>query len=104
MKMLIRDSFPSPARCACNDGFDMTSAPVWDTNKYYVTVEGKETNPMLYKAAFTSEREQNANAACENDANVRCRQTAFGCVMNVRRTAECYPPNVGTSKEIRKRC
>ncbi len=60
-----------------------------------------------YKAAFTSEREQNANAACENDANVRCRripeakQTAFGCAMNVRRTAECYPPNVGTSKAIR---
>ncbi len=66
---------------------------------------------MYYKAAFTSEREQNANAnaACENDANVRCRripearQTAFGCAINVRRTAECYPLNVGTSKEIRIR-
>ncbi len=59
------------------------------------------------EAAFTSEREQNANAAFENDANVRCRrisearQTAFGCVTNVRRTAECYPSTVGTSKGIR---
>ncbi len=60
----------------------------------------------LCKAVFTSEREQNANIAGENDANVRCRripearQTAFGFAMNVRWTAECYPPNVGTSKEI----
>ncbi len=63
---------------------------------------------VLYvcKAAFTLEREQNANAACENDANVRCRripearQTAFGCVTNVRRTAKYYPPTAGTSKGI----
>ncbi len=59
------------------------------------------------KAAFTSEREQNANAACENDANIRCRhipearQTAFGCVTNVWRTAKCYPSTVSTSKGIR---
>ncbi len=59
------------------------------------------------KAAFTSEHEQNANAACENDANVWCRcipearQTAFGFVTNVRRTAKCYPSTVGTSKGIR---
>ncbi len=59
----------------------------------------------LPKAEFTSEREQ--NAACENDANVRCRrvpearQTAFGYVTNVRRTAECYPSTVGTLKGIR---
>ncbi len=69
-------------------------------------------NSVVYnhrKAAFTSECEQNANAnaACENDANVRCRripearQTAFGCAMNVRQTAECYPSTVGTSKKIR---
>ncbi len=50
---------------------------------------------------------RNANAACENDANVQCRrvtearQTAFGCVTNVRRTAECYPSTVGTSNGIR---
>ncbi len=66
-------------------------------------------NVHSHQAVFTSEREQNANAACENDANVRCRhipevrQTAFGCAMNVRQTAECYLPNVGTSKEIRIR-
>ncbi len=59
-----------------------------------------------HKAAFTSEREQNANAACENDVNVRCRripevrQIAFGCVTNVRQTAECCPSTVGTSKGI----
>ncbi len=61
------------------------------------------------KAAFTSERKQNANAnaAFKNDANIRCRripeakQTAFSCVTNVRRTAECYPSTVGTSKGIR---
>ncbi len=28
IKTLMRDSLPSPARCACNDGFDMASPPV----------------------------------------------------------------------------
>ncbi len=59
------------------------------------------------KTGFTLEREQNANAAFENDANVWCwcvteaRQTAFGCATNVRQTAECYSSTVGTSKGIR---
>ncbi len=64
---------------------------------------------MQHKTVFISEGEQNANAnaAFENNANVRCRripearQTAFGCVTNVRQTAECYPSTVGTSKGIR---
>ncbi len=60
------------------------------------------------KAGFTSEREQNTNAAFKNDANVWCRhvtevrQTAFGCATNVQQTAEwCYSSTVGTSKGIR---
>ncbi len=50
---------------------------------------------------------QNTIVAFENDANIRCkrvteaRQTAFGCATNVRRTAECYPLTVSTSKGIR---
>ncbi len=35
------------------------------------------------KAAFTSECEQNANAACKNDANVRCRR-----IPEARQTAD----------------
>ncbi len=62
-----------------------------------------------HKAGFTSECEQNTNAAFENDANDRCRcvetkQTAFGCATNVRRTAECYSSTVSTSKGIRIQC
>ncbi len=40
---------------------------------------------------------RNTDAACENDANVRCRripearQTAFGCATNIWGTAEWYP-------------
>ncbi len=53
-----------------------------------------------YQVSFKLRLHQ--NVACENDANVRCRrvtearQTAFGCVTNVRQTAECYPSTVGT--------
>ncbi len=47
---------------------------------------------MCIKLGLHPEREQNANAAFENDVNVRCRcvtearQTAFGCVTNIQRT------------------
>ncbi len=58
----------------------------------------------MFKAGFTSEREQYANEACKNEAIVdyrhvsEVRQTAFGYAMNVWRTAECYPSIVGTLK------
>ncbi len=61
----------------------------------------------LVLSGFTSECEQNANAACENEAIVYCRrvaemrQTAFGCGVNVWRTVKHYPLNVATSKGIR---
>ncbi len=51
MKTLIRDSLPSPVRCACNDGFDMVTAPAKDTNEYRITVEENEKNPTLYNKA-----------------------------------------------------
>ncbi len=59
---------------------------------------------FFLSAGFTSEHKQNANAAFENDVNVRCRhvtevrQTAFGCATNVWRTVECYQSTVGKSK------
>ncbi len=59
------------------------------------------------KAGFTLECEGNANAAFENDVNVRYRrvtevmQTAFSYVMNVQGADECNPSTVGMSKRIR---
>ncbi len=75
-----------------------------------LTVAPISLHPMLlatYKARFTWECKQDANTTFENDANVRCkrvtevRQTAFGCAMNVWRTAKCHMSTVGTSKGIR---
>ncbi len=54
------------------------------------TYISKKNQNESYKAGFTSECEQNPNAAFENYANVRyrrvieARQTAFGCATNVR--------------------
>ncbi len=50
---------------------------------------GQPLHPMG-NAGFISECEQNENAACENDGNIRCRlvtqvrQTAFGYAANIR--------------------
>ncbi len=58
------------------------------------------------KAGFTSECEQNTNAACENKVIVWCRcvtearQAVFGCATNVWQTAKHYLSTVGTSKGI----
>ncbi len=55
---------------------------------------------------FTSKRKQNANAACENEANIwwwhvtKARQTALICKTDVQRTVEWYASTVGTSKRI----
>ncbi len=44
------------------------------------------------------------NEACGIERNVdvdvaKAQQTAFVCVANVQRTAECYPFGIGTSKK-----
>ncbi len=58
--------------------------------------------PHLHRNANRTQT-QHAKTMRTFDVDVfpEARQTAFGCAMNVQQTAECYPPNVGTSKEIR---